>query len=112
MKQFPIAQVVGLFLVFAPTAARADIFQWEYINPADPTQGKQQSTTLCPSGAGVDAAPGADLSSRNLTMAYLIRADLANLSGLAVNLTEADLSQANLANASLNSATLSGATLT
>ena len=57
-------------------APRADIFQWEYINPADPSQGKQQSTTLAPDGAGVDAVPGADLIGRNLTMAYLIGADL------------------------------------
>ena len=56
--------------------AQADIFQWEYINPADPSQGKQQSTTLAPDGAGVDAVPGANISDRNLTMAYLIRADL------------------------------------
>ena len=57
----------------SPRSRTADIFQWEYINPADPSQGKQQSTTLAPDGAGVDAVPGADLSDRNLTMAYLIR---------------------------------------
>ena len=34
-------------LSIAAAAARADIFQWEYVNPADPSQGKQQSTTLC-----------------------------------------------------------------
>src|SRR5262245_32894964 len=55
---------------------RADIYQWEYINPGDPSQGKQQSATLCPGGAGVNAVPGANLQSRNLTMAYLIGADL------------------------------------
>ena len=68
-----IAADVFSLVAFA-TAARADIFQWEYINPADPSQGKQQSTTLAPDGAGVDAVPGADLSGRNLTMAYLIGA--------------------------------------
>ena len=61
-------------LAFA-ASARADIFQWEYINPADPSQGKRQSTTLAPDGAGVDAAPGAVLTlpfrRRDLTMAYL-----------------------------------------
>ena len=31
---------------------------------------------LAPDGAGVNAGPGADLSNRNLTMAYLIGADL------------------------------------
>jgi hypothetical protein len=62
-----------LLSLFAPApVAHADIFQWEYVNPADPTQGKRQSTTLAPDGAGVNAVPGADLSNRNLTMAYLI----------------------------------------
>ena len=67
-----------LSVVALPVSHAADIFQWEYINPADPSQGKQQSTTLAPDGAGVDAVPGADLASRNLTMAYLIGADLTN----------------------------------
>ena len=43
-------------------AAHADIFQWEYINPADPSQGKRQSTTLAPHGASVDAVPGPIIS--------------------------------------------------
>lgn len=59
-------------------AARADIYQWEYINPADPSQGKRQSTTLAPDGAGVVAEPGAFLGYRDLTKAYLIGADLMN----------------------------------
>src|SRR5262245_30227839 len=88
------------------TAAHADIFQWEYINPADPSQGKRQSTTLAPDGAGVDAVPGANLSGiRDLTMAYLIGADLTSASAPWANLTNADLSQANLTNASFFGAT-------
>ena len=99
-------------LVAFATAARADIFQWEYINPADPSQGKQQSTTLAPDGAGVDAVPGADLSGRNLTMAYLIGADLTGANGDYANLTNADLSQANLTNAYFDRATLTDADFT
>ena len=34
--------------VAVATCVRTDIFQWEYVNPADPSQGKQQSTTLAP----------------------------------------------------------------
>src|SRR5262245_51369858 len=68
-----VLPIVGL-----ATAAHADIFQWEYINPADPSQGKQQSTTLAPEGAGVNAFPGAYWRNRNLTMAYLIGANLSN----------------------------------
>ena len=67
---------IAAAMIAIAASARADIFQWEYINPADPSQGKQQSTTLAPDGAGVDAVPEAYLSYRNLTMAYLVGADL------------------------------------
>ncbi|MEX0642659.1 MAG: hypothetical protein WD468_08150 [Pirellulales bacterium] len=65
---------LALLALFAPAPfARADIFEWEYINPANPALGKQQSTTLAPDGAGVNDVPGANLLSRNLTMAYRLR---------------------------------------
>src|SRR5688500_19944182 len=76
-----VVQIAAVMFAFA-NSAHADIFQWEYINPADPSQGKQQSTTLAPDGAGVDAVPGANLSGLNLTKAYLIGADLTNASFL------------------------------
>ena len=77
------ASLATLLALFAPApVARADIFQWEYINPANPSLGKQQSTTLAPGGAGANAVPGANLSNRNLTMAYLIGADLSTGIGL------------------------------
>ncbi|HEX2475065.1 MAG TPA: hypothetical protein VHK01_09980, partial [Lacipirellulaceae bacterium] len=67
-RLLPIA--AALFPLVALAAnAHADIFQWEYINTADPSQGKRQSATLAPGGAGVDAVPGADLFGRNLTKA-------------------------------------------
>jgi uncharacterized protein YjbI with pentapeptide repeats/CubicO group peptidase (beta-lactamase class C family) len=103
-----ILSITAAVFVFA-NAARADIFQWEYINPADPSQGKRQSTTLAPDGAGVDAVPGANLSSRNLTMAYLTAANLTNANGLLANLTNADLTHANLTNTNLNLARLTNA---
>jgi uncharacterized protein YjbI with pentapeptide repeats len=103
--------------------ARADIFQWEYINPANPALGKQPSLTLAPDGAGANAVPGTDLSYRNLTKAYLIGADLSpyydwindlsypsDLTG--VNLSQADLTNASLVGASLFGANLSQANLT
>jgi uncharacterized protein YjbI with pentapeptide repeats len=97
-----ISFVFAASLLLPIAAARAGIFQWEYINPLDPSQGKQQSTTLVPDGAGVDAVPGANLSNRNLTMAYLVRKDLTN----------SNLSQANLTNADFTSATLTGVNFT
>ena len=109
------ASLATLLALFAPApVARADIFQWEYINPANPGLGKQPSTTLAPDGAGANAVPGANLSNRNLTMAYLIGADLSaiadvrsmstvisSLTTLHANLTGANLSQADLTNANL-----------
>ena len=75
-KFVPRGRVLQVAAIMFPSrrlrcGAQADIFQWEYINPADPSQGKQQSTTLAPDGAGVDAVPGADLAGRDLTMAFL-----------------------------------------
>ena len=115
-------------LVAFITAAHADIFQWEYINPADPSQGKQQSTTLAPDGAGVDAVPGADLSFRVLTMADLHGASLTDsvfldvpfgfnvpytyihsLSVSAANVAGTNLSRDDLTNADLAAATLTDA---
>ena len=51
------ASLATLLAIF-PTGpvAHADIYQWEYINPANPGQGKQQSTMLAPDGAGANAA--------------------------------------------------------
>jgi hypothetical protein len=98
---------VSLFsILVVASCARADIFQWEYINPADHSQGKRQSTTLAPDGAGVDAVPGADLQGRDLTMAYLIGADLTGAYGSYTNLSNADLSQANLSDADFYGATV------
>jgi uncharacterized protein YjbI with pentapeptide repeats len=94
------ASLAMMIALFAPVPlARADIFQWEYINPANPSQGKQKSTTLAPDGAGVNALPGANLSYRDLTTAYLIGADLTSAYGEVVILTNAELSLANLTNA-------------
>jgi uncharacterized protein YjbI with pentapeptide repeats len=102
--------VVTVVVIGSASPARADIFQWEYITPADPSQGKRQSTTLAPDGAGVDAVPGVNLS-RNLAKAYLVGSDLTGAYGILAYLAEADLSYANLTNAYLGGVTLTGANL-
>jgi hypothetical protein len=58
-----------LAILLPDPIARADIFTWEYINPANRALGKQPSTTLTRGGAGVNAVPGVCLSNRNLTKA-------------------------------------------
>jgi uncharacterized protein YjbI with pentapeptide repeats len=106
----PLAAPLCLMLAIAAAqTSRADIFQWEYIDPADPSQGKRQSIKLAPGGAGVNAVPDADLVGRNLNMAYLNHSNLTNSDLWYANLTNATLSQANLTAANLWAATLSGA---
>src|SRR5690242_21499515 len=106
---------VLLQLTLLASGIRADIFQWEYINPANPALGKQQSTTLCTDGAGQNAVPDSYLYG-DLTMAYLIGADMTGTYGISAGFTAADLSQANIslgnfehanfANSNLNHANL------
>src|SRR4029453_9863512 len=71
-----VAAAVSAGMLAARGPASADIFQWEYIDPAGPSPGKQQSAMLCPDGAGAYARRGTYLANLNLTMAYLIDADL------------------------------------
>ena len=55
------ASLATLLTAFLPLlVARADIFEWEYINPADPSLGKQPGATLTPDGAGASVAPQPD----------------------------------------------------
>jgi uncharacterized protein YjbI with pentapeptide repeats len=115
---FVTASLATLLAILAlAQVAQADIFKWEYINPANPSQGKQQSTILTPDGAGASAVPGANLSNRNLSMAYLIGADLSyvpiyDAEGFEIGQITTDLTGANLSQAELNSAYLFAADLT
>ncbi len=76
--------------------AFADIYEWEYVDPADPSAGRVESTTPCPDGVGVDAASGVNLDDRNLTQAYLVGAHLHYASLLRVDFTRADLTNADI----------------
>jgi hypothetical protein len=121
-KRSTILITTILLVSFAPVPlAQSDIFEWEYVDPANPSLGKQPSTTLTPDGTGVIAAPGTNLSNRNLTKAYLKDADLSwyiiyfadgyPREYVFANLTSANLSQADLANAIVGGATLINANL-
>jgi uncharacterized protein YjbI with pentapeptide repeats len=101
-----------LVAVVVAMPAGADIFEWEFIDPGNPALGKQQSTTLVPDGAGVDALPNADLMFLDLTMAHLAGSNLRNASLLRSTLTNADFSGADLTNARLTLTDLTGADLT
>ena len=103
--------VASFGLLALANQARADIYQWEYVNPADPTQGKRQSTTPCPDGIGVSLAHSRDLSNRNLTMAYFDGGFLSQVNFTGVNLQRADLSAAYIGDTKLINADLSQADL-
>ena len=112
MKTAIWAAGTGVVLaILSFTSAKADIFEWEYIDPSNPLLGKQASTTLCPDGAGIVPAPAAVIHSRDLTKAYLSGADLAGARVTVTDLSFADLSDANLASAMLSGVTLTGASL-
>jgi uncharacterized protein YjbI with pentapeptide repeats len=107
------ASLATLLATFASMpVARADIFKWEYINPANPSLGKQQSSTLAPDGAGVNSVPGTNLSNRNLTMGYLIGANIGADTDYYEYYYPSDLTGANLTQADLTGASLEGATAT
>ena len=100
--------LAGLVLA-SGVSGRADIFQWEYINPADPALGKQQSTMLCVSGAGVNAAPGTFFYQGDFTKAYLAGANLIGADANFATLIDADFRNANLSRVGFYGAKLTGA---
>jgi uncharacterized protein YjbI with pentapeptide repeats len=91
---FCILSTVILLQTFQ--SARADIYQWEWIDSAHPELGKRESLTLCPNGAGVSAVPNTDFDDRNLTRAYFLGANVANAYFDEPTLTDADFTRANL----------------
>ena len=101
-----------LSILLVSPASFGDIFQWEWVNPADPSQGKQASSTLCPDGAGLDPLPGLYAPSRNLNHAWLANSDLTGARFSTAALTEADFTWTNLSSASFYNATLTNADFT
>jgi uncharacterized protein YjbI with pentapeptide repeats len=87
------------------------IFKWQYIDPSNPSLGKQPSTTLTPDGYGRHAEPGIQAIYANLASAYLGGADLTNSSFNSAILTRAALEQADFTGADLSGANLTGANL-
>lgn len=111
-----VLRVVTLWLGIAVVPASADIYQWEWVDPADPSQGRQASNAVCPGGAGVNAEPGTSMLGLDLTQAYLAEANLGGawLSGAVLAFAElsgAKLDGANLPLANLTGAVLVGASL-
>jgi autotransporter-associated beta strand protein len=102
----------ALCLLLLPGQSFANIYQWDWVNPNDHSQGVMQSSTLCPGGSGANALPGSNLGSLDLTKAYLLNSDLTNGTLSGSTLTNANLSGSTLASASFAAATLTGADFT
>jgi hypothetical protein len=103
-----MASLATLLALCAPNpGARADIFQWEYINPAIPSLGKQPSTTLALDGAGAiigASLPAYWVDGGEWSPGYFVNSDLSG-----TNLSQADLTNADLSGSLMYGAILTGA---
>jgi uncharacterized protein YjbI with pentapeptide repeats len=105
MKRFSVTAFVG-FLVLSTSWVYADIYQWRVNNNVI-----YESTILASGGSGVNAVPGANLSGRNLTQAYLLGKDLSGALLRGTRLESALLDNANLSHADLSNALIHGASI-
>jgi uncharacterized protein YjbI with pentapeptide repeats len=101
-----------LSVLIVSHAALGDIYQWELVNPADPSLGRQASSTLCPDGEGRVPAPGLYASYDDLTQAWLSGYDLTDAEFWNAHLTDADFTETNLTRVEFGPAYLTGAYLT
>jgi len=92
-----LALLLGCILVFSNSAV-ADVFQWEFINPSDPSLGKQMSSTLAPGGAGANLNSITSLLGRDLTKAFLFRANMRQYRVRTTILNDAYLAEADMFN--------------
>ena len=115
-KRLLFALTLTLLTLAHTHPTSADIYQWEWVDPADHSQGRQQSTTLAPDGAGRDAEAWEDLENLDLSSAWLNSKDMHHAYLRNSTLTNADfgysdLSQAFFDNASLQQANFADANL-
>lgn len=89
--------VFGLVVAFS-NAAFGQVYQWEFVDPANPSLGKKQSTTLAPGGGTAHFNNVLGLSSRDLTKAYLFRSSIPQYRVSTTILDDAYLAEANLRN--------------
>jgi uncharacterized protein YjbI with pentapeptide repeats len=101
---------LALVAVFAG-AAEAQIYQWEWVDPEHPELGKQQSSTLCPDGAGLTVGDYSRFSYIDLTKAYLIGSNAVRAGFNYSTLIDADLSHSVLPGVGFQQTDLTGATL-
>lgn len=110
--RFSISVLVLCLVTLHSSSVKADIYQWQWIDPSNESLGREASGDLAPDGAGRLAVPGVDFASDNLTKAWLPRVDLTGADLRRTNLSNADLSGANLTGARMFEARLQDAYLT
>ena len=103
--------LAGSLACAAGPVVHGDVFQWEWVDPADPSQGKRPSAVLCPMGSGLVLGPDSWALNHDLSQAYLIGSDLAGSHFWGTVFENADFAGADLTRAQFRSATLSGANL-
>ena len=110
VKMWSLKILLSVFLLGA-SQTWADIDQWAWVNPSDPSQGVYQSSVVCPGGSGVSAVPNANLNYLDLTQAYLISANLTNARLISTTLTNANLTGATVAGADFGCTNLTSSQL-
>jgi uncharacterized protein YjbI with pentapeptide repeats len=99
---------MGIVLLLSNLAV-AEVFQWEFVDPANPALGKKKSTTLAPDGAGANLTSVTSLLGRNLTKAYLFQAKMPQYRVRSTILNDAYLAESNLLNLQGDGTTARGA---
>jgi uncharacterized protein YjbI with pentapeptide repeats len=98
IRQGRVPSLVFGFVVAFSNAAFGQVYQWELVDPANPSLGKKQSTTLAPGGATAHFNNVLGWSNRDLTKAYLFRTSAPQYRVSTTTLDDAYLAEANLRN--------------
>ena len=85
-------------LLLAPTLVCAQVFEWEFVDPANPSLGKQKSATLAPDGASANFDDILGLAGRDLTKAFLFQANIRQFFARTTILNDAFLAEADMFN--------------
>ena len=100
---------VFLWFLIPTTWIEAQVFQWEYVDPSDPSQGKQRSNQFTQDGASANLSIFNGLRGYDLTKAYLFQANIQGYRLGSTILNDAYLAEANMESVSGNGLAAQGA---
>lgn len=101
---------IGIVLALS-NVAQGDVYQWEFVDPANPALGKRKSATLAPEGTGANFDSVLGLYGRDLTKAYLYRASVNGYRLSSTILNDAYLAEASMYNVQADGTVARGADL-